>query len=279
MAMNNIIQNTPTVSAAVTPDPALIRRRAGLLLKRKDARIPLAVSLLAVLAAFFLGNYIPAAVAEFLIYDVHALEIKNEAVADLTVDCLSLFFGILLSLPLIAGYRREVAGVSVEEYADMRLLFSSFSSPKRFFSDLFRSFISYLPVISAAAIYYIIAFAVTLTDPLKEFPSALYLAVILLLLPLYVFLYITDRHYLWIISESAKTGLPPKFRMPAGLYFRLLIRSVAGYLFSILTLGILYFIHFGPLFALERAESARLFLNSAQTEDNKYNLTGDFIYE
>ena len=277
--MNDNQKTTSSFPVAVISDPALIRRRAGLLLKRKDVRISLAVSLLAVLAAFFLGNYIPAAAAEFLIYDVHALEIKNEAVADLAVDCLSLFFGILLSLPLIAGYRREVAGVSVDGYADMRLLFSSFSSPKRFFSDLFRSFISYLPVISAAAIYYFIVFAITLTDPLKEFPSALYLAVILLLLPLYVFMYMTDRHYLLIIAESSENPLPPKFRMPAGLYFRLLFRSVAGYLFSILTLGILYFIHFGPLFALERAESARLFLNASQAGENKYNLTGDFIYE
>lgn len=270
----------PAVAETAAPTPAVCRSRARMLLGKKDVRISCSLALLAVLTAFIAGTVTIETAASFILGGENAFSVWRSSVAYLLIDAASFTVGLLFACPLSAGYRRMTADLVLKGSCDMRLLFSSFSSFRLFFSSFAGSLMSLMPLIAAALIYFLSSY-IALTD--GSFAAALFaVSASLIAVPSVMILARQSyRSYVTAFGE-ADSMKPDLSKKPAlmRLLSKIIFRSVAGWFFSLITLGILYFIHYGPLFAAERAAAVRLTLYPAPANGGKSVYNGDdFIYD
>lgn len=185
---------------------------------------------------------------------------------------------LIFTVPFFEGYRRMAGTVARGEEPDLRLIFSAFSSPKKFFDSYF---IAFCAVFRIAVAIGIVAGSCALVSWLFHrffdmSPGALVLlgtaiaASVVAAFWLYMTRFGGVRAYMITVRNASvgtafKTSMQIQKKRGAGSgTLRLYVGYIPLILLSVLTLGVLFFIHTIPLISLAAAYNSEDLISGNQ---------------
>jgi len=270
---NKLNQFTANSTGETSPSgkAMLFREGAKNLLKADGIRLSLAFSLIITLASFFAGFMLAEG-----IYEIAAILLPDEALLknDLfitAVDGIAFLTGMLTALPAVSGVMFTSSGIVRYGRADLLDMFAAFSSPAHYFKFTGYAMLASLPVMISSLFIFAAACVCYSDVPAAAMAASVTAAVSISFL---MFLFRNSFVIPAAVFFSSVRDNNGELKVKAGKIYKKTDKSIrkAGFvlaassslrfLLALLTLGILYFIHYGPAFSLERAYAAAAVLKN-----------------